>query len=108
MQVNKGKRTGEHFHFQAAAQGFQGVVDKATIFLVGEGGAEMVNVTPLRSPQDKTSAINSLQNENAAGKMGNNAPTIINNAPQTINNSGGGGETYLPLPATVKHDKFDI
>lgn len=92
----------------AAAKGFHGVVKGPTVFLTGEDGPEQVSITPMRDPASKMSAMNSLQNENAAGKMGNNAPTIINNAPQTINNSGGGGETYLPLPATVKHDKFDI
>lgn len=56
-------------------------------------------------PNQKIQAMNSLQNENAAGKMGNNvAPTIIS---PTVNNNSGGGETYLPLPATAKHDKFD-
>ena len=104
--VNEGKRTGEHFHFQAAAQGFQGVVDKATIFLVGEGGAEMVNVTPLNSPQGRTSAMNTMQSENAQGKMGGgNAPTIVS-APQstTVNNQS---STVLAMPPTAKNTFWD-
>jgi hypothetical protein len=104
--VNKGKRTGEHFHFQAAAQGFQGVVDKATIFLVGEGGAEMVNVTPLNSPQGRTSAMNTMQSENAQGKMGSgNAPTIVS-APQstTVNNQS---STVLAMSPTAKNTFWD-
>jgi hypothetical protein len=104
--VNAKKRTGEHFHFQAAAQGFQGVVDKATIFLVGEGGAEMVNVTPLNSPQGRTSAMNSLQTENAQGKMGDGkAPTIVS-APQstTVNNQS---STVLAMSPTAKNTFWD-
>jgi hypothetical protein len=90
-----------------AKEGFHGVVKKEIWFRTGEAGPERVDISPMRDPNAKTQAMNSLQNENASGKMGNAAPTIINNAPQTINNSGG-GETYLPLPATAKHDKFDI
>ena len=104
--VNAKKRTGEHFHFQAAAQGFQGVVDKATIFLVGEGGAEMVNVTPLNSPQGRTSAMNTMQSENAQGKMGGgNAPTIVS-APQstTVNNQS---STVLAMSPTAKNTFWD-
>ena len=103
-KVNEGKRTGEHYHFQAAAQGFKGVVDQATIFLVGEDGAELVNVTPLSSPQNKTTAMNSLQTENAQGKMGGgNAPTVVS-APQstTVNNQS---STALVMPPTAK-DSF--
>ena len=104
--VNATRRTGEHYHFQAAAQGFQGVVDKATIFLVGEGGAEMVNVTPLNSPQGRTSAMNTMQSENAQGKMGGgNAPTIVS-APQstTVNNQS---STVLAMPPTAKNTFWD-
>ena len=99
--VNAGRRTGEHYHFQAAAQGFKGVVDQATIFLVGEDGAELVNVTPLSSPQNKTTAMNSLQAENAQSKMGGgNAPTVVS-APQstTVNNQS---STALIMPPTAK------
>ena len=61
----------------------------------------------LNSPQDKTSALNSLQTENAQGKMtsGQSAPTIVS-APQTTTNNSN-SSTSLLLPPTAKDSFWD-
>ena len=83
--VNAKNRTGEHFHFQLAAKGFGGVVNKATGFIAGEEGPELVNIVPLQSPADKTNAINQVHADRAT--LGNNqaSPTII--ATESTNNN---------------------
>ena len=75
----------QHFHFQLAAKGFGGVVNKATGFIAGEEGPELVNIVPLQSPADKTNAINQVHADRAT--LGNNqaSPTII--ATESTNNN---------------------
>ena len=46
-----------------AKEGFHGVVKKEIWFRTGEAGAERVDITPMRDPNTKTTAMNSLQNE---------------------------------------------
>ena len=88
--VNEDKRTGEHFHFQLAAKGFGGVVNKATGFIAGEEGPELVNIIPLQSPNDKMNAMNALNAENQTLQGQSGSPTIINttNAQATTTNQG--------------------
>ena len=75
-----------HFHMQLAAEGYSGIVNSPKMFMVGENGEELVNVTPLRSPSDRTVALNSLQNQNLDGqRMG-----------------GGGGGTTVIAPQSTK------
>jgi uncharacterized protein YcbK (DUF882 family) len=88
----------------AAAKGFHGVVKGPTVFLTGEDGPEQVSITPMRDPAAKMSAMNTMQSENAQGKMGGgNAPTVVS-APQstTVNNQS---STALVMPPTAK-DSF--
>lgn len=59
-------------------------------------------ITPMIDPAKKTSTMNTLQTENAQGKMNGNAPTIVS-APQssstTVNNQS---STALVMPPTAK------
>jgi uncharacterized protein YcbK (DUF882 family) len=75
----------QHFHFQLAAKGFGGVVNKATGFIAGEEGPELVNIIPLQSPADKMNAMNNVHADRAT--LGDNqaSPTII--ASETTNAS---------------------
>ena len=72
--VNEGKRTGEHFHFQLASKGFNGIVGKdgPRGFIAGEAGEELVRIQPLVSPDAKMNAMNALSTENqtARGQSG--------------------------------------
>ena len=89
--VNAKNRTGEHFHFQLAARGFEGVVGKdgPRGFIVGEAGEELVRIQPLVSPDAKMNAMNALSTENqtARGQSGLAISTVHSeqnyNAPTT-------------------------
>ena len=78
-KVNKDKRMGEHFHFQLAASGFSGTVDKATGFIAGEAGPERVEIIPLNDPSKKMAGMQKLTDEWKGAKA---APSIV-----TVNNT---------------------
>ena len=67
----------QHFHFQLAAKGFGGVVNKATGFIAGEEGPELVNIIPLQSPADQTNAMNQVHTDRATLGGNQASPTII-------------------------------
>ena len=100
--TNAKNRTGEHFHFQLAAKGFGGIVNKATGFIAGEEGPEMVNIIPLQSPNDKMNVMNAINAENQTLQGQSGSPTIINttNAQATTTNQTGGVFT-LPNPVAA-------
>jgi len=84
--VNEGKRTGEHFHFQLAAKGFEGVVGKdgPRGFIAGEAGPELVKIQPLH-PSQQGAALTAGQQQTAnlsGGSAGGNVginTTNVNN-----------------------------
>jgi len=84
--VNEGKRTGEHFHFQLAAKGFEGVVGKdgPRGFIAGEAGPEFVKIQPLHpNQQGATLTAGQQQTANlsggsAGGNVGINTTTVNN------------------------------
>ena len=92
----------QHFHFQLAAKGFGGIVNKATGFIAGEEGPEMVNIIPLQSPNDKMNVMNAINAENQTLQGQSGSPTIINttNAQATTTNQTGGVFT-LPNPVAA-------
>ena len=91
--VNEGKRTGEHFHFQLAARGFEGIVGKdgPRGFIAGEAGEELVRMQPLVSPDDKMNAMNALnaKNQTVRGGQSGSSPVVITTDVQNVSNSGG-------------------
>jgi hypothetical protein len=84
--VNKDKRTGEHFHFQLAAKGFEGVVGKdgPRGFIAGEAGPEFVKIQPLHPNQQGATLTAgqqqtaSLSGGSAGGNVGINTTTVNN------------------------------
>ena len=70
----------QHFHFQLASRGFNGIVGKdgPRGFIVGEAGEELVTVQPLVSPSDKMNAMNALNTENQTARGGQSGPIIVN------------------------------
>ena len=71
-KLNEDKRTGEHFHFQLAAKGFNGIVGKdgPRGFIAGEAGEELVRIQPLVSPDARMNAMNALNAENQTARGG--------------------------------------
>ena len=74
----------------AAAKGFSGIVKKPTVFLTGEAGPELVHITPLISPDAKTTGLNNIHSENAQLKDQQGSAATMVNAPSVdvTNNSG--------------------
>ena len=91
--VNEGKRTGEHFHFQLASRGFNGIVGKdgPRGFIAGESGEELVRIQPLVSPDDKMNAMNALnaENQTVRGGQSGSSPVLITTDAKVVNHSGG-------------------
>jgi len=84
--VNAENRSGEHFHFQLAAKGFGGVVNKATGFIAGEDGPERVDIVPLSSPSTKMDSMNAAHNERTASQGGTPSINVVtSNSNQTTN-----------------------
>ena len=89
----------------AAAKGFSGVVKQPTVFLTGEAGPEMVNVTPLHDPSQKSQAMNQLQTANAEARMGGrNGTTVVAPTITKVNNSSSQG---LIMPARAQDTRWD-
>ena len=84
--VNAENRSGEHFHFQLAAKGFGGVVNKATGFIAGEDGPERVDIVPLSSPSTKMDSMNAAHKERTASQGGTPSINVVtSNSNQTTN-----------------------
>ena len=84
--VNAENRSGEHFHFQLAAKGFSGVVDKATGFIAGEAGPERVDIVPLNDPSARMSGMNAAHKERTASQGGTPSINVVtSNSNQTTN-----------------------
>jgi hypothetical protein len=75
--VNAKNRSGEHFHFQLAAKGFSGTVNKATGFIAGEEGPERVDIVPLNDPSAKMDGINQIHNDRMASQGGTPSINVI-------------------------------
>jgi hypothetical protein len=107
--VNEQNRTGEHFHFQLAAKGFEGIVGKdgPRGFIAGEAGEELVRIQPLVSPDDKMNAMNTLNTKNQTLQQGQSgSSTTI----QSINKGGDvtqkGGDVLTSIPKPVHAPKL--
>jgi len=96
--VNKGKRTGEHFHFQLASKGFSGIVGKdgPRGFIAGESGEELVRIQPLVSPDDKMNAMNTLnaKNQTLQGQSSSNSIIIGGSTTNTSSSKAGDLNTF--------------
>ena len=66
------RRKEESALFMAAAEGFHGMVKKPTVFLTGEAGPELVNITPMSEPDKRQQSIANLQRDTLESKSGSN------------------------------------
>jgi hypothetical protein len=82
--VNAGGGSSNTFSLnqESAAIGYSGVIDSPTNMLVGEAGAEMVNVTPLdnRTESNTATAVNISGNVMSADFVENDLPELIKEA----------------------------
>ena len=88
----------QHFHFQLAAKGFSGTVNKATGFIAGEDGPERVDIVPLNDPSAKMDGINKLHDDRMASQGGTPSINVVTSN-QTNNSSD---QSAVLIPANVR------
>ena len=99
--VNAKNRSGEHFHFQLAAKGFSGTVDKATGFIAGEDGPERVDIIPLNDPSARMAGMNKVHDDRMASQEGTPSINVITSN-QTNNSQD---QSSVILPSNVRPGK---
>jgi hypothetical protein len=88
----------EHFHFQLAAKGFSGTVDKATGFIAGEDGPERVDIVPLNDPSARMNAMNQVHDDRMASQGGTPSINVVTSN-QTNNSSD---QSAVLIPANIR------
>ena len=88
----------QHFHFQLAAKGFSGTVNKATGFIAGEDGPERVDIVPLNDPSAKMDGINKLHDDRMASQGGTPSINVVTSN-QTNNSSA---QSAVLIPANIR------
>ena len=96
--VNAKNRSGEHFHFQLAAKGFSGTVNKATGFIAGEEGPERVDIIPLNDPSARMAGMNKLHDDRMASQGGTPSINVVTS--NQVNNSS--DQSAVVIPANVR------
>ena len=94
----------QHFHFQLAAKGFSGTVNKATGFIAGEDGPERVDIVPLNDPSVKMDGINRLHDDRMASQGGTPSINVVTSN-QTNNSSD---QSAVLIPANVRPKEIKV